>query len=282
MNEKRILIKRMLTIIIASFISSIAINVFYIPHKLLNGGVGGISLIIQYITGVGAGYIIILFNIPLFLLSYKKISKEFTILTMVGTLSQSFFLIITRDLSHYFYLKDIMLSCLYGGVLQGLALGIIFSNHGSLGGADIISMIVRRKYEFDIGKISLGINIVIVSIGSYFFGVQSGLYTLITMYVSANFLDKVINGLDKKKVLFIVSRKEEQISERINEELNRGATLLYGEGSFTRISRSVIYCVVSLTQVPRVRRIIEEIDPYSFITILDASEVQGKGFKRVI
>lgn len=282
MKDKSILFKRITTILGASLLSAFAINIFYIPHKLLNGGVGGMSLIIQYITGIGAGYFIILFNIPLFILSYKKVNREFTLLTIVGTLSQSIFLIITKDISHYFAIKDVLLSCIYGGVLQGLALGIVFTNHGSLGGADIITMIVRKKYELDLGKISFGINLVIVSVGSYFFGIESGLYTLIAMYVSSDVLDKVIKGLDRKKIILIISQKEEEIANRINDELNRGTTILYGEGFFTRSSKNVIYCAVSLTQVPRVRSIIQEIDPYSFTTILDASEVQGKGFKRVL
>jgi uncharacterized membrane-anchored protein YitT (DUF2179 family) len=267
---------------LASLISSIGLNMFIIPHKLLSGGVSGISLIIQYLTGIHAGIIIILFNIPLFILSIKELDKEFTILTIIGTLSQSIFLILTRDVSKLFFAEDMILSCIYGGVINGLALGLIFSNYGSLGGTDIISMIIRRRFSLEIGKVSFGINVVIVSVGAVFFGVERALYTLISMYLVSAFMDNVINGFGKKKLLFIITDKDKAIIEKIQNDLKRGCTLLYGIGTYTKKQKKIIYCVVSLPQVPKAKAIVEASDPYAFMSILDASEIQGKGFKKPI
>lgn len=274
-------IKRLALILLGSFISAIAVNMFFIPFKLLSGGIGGISLIIQYLSGIPAGYFIILLNIPLFILSIKEVDKQFTVLTIFGTVAQSIFLIITKNVSYYFHLKDILLSGIYGGVLQGAAMGIIFSNHGSLAGSDIISVIMRKKYDYDVGKINFIINLIIIAIGSAFFGLEKGLYTLMSMYIVSYTVDKFIKGFNRKKLLFIITEKEEEINERIKVDLNRSSTLFYAEGYYTKHKIKVIYCVVSLTQVPKLKHIVNKIDPRAFISILDASEVQGKGFKNI-
>lgn len=255
---------------------------FIVPHKLLSGGISGIALITQYLSNIPAGFIIILLNIPLLVLSLKELDKEFTILTLAGTICQSLFLILTRNISTIYHTNDIILSCICGGVINGIASGIVFSNHGSLGGTDIISMILRRKYNLEIGNVSFGINLLIVSIGSMFFGVERGLYTLISMYIASSVLDKVINGFDRKKMLLIVTDKETEIIEKIHQDLNRSSTLLYGLGTYTKAEKKLVYCVVSLSQVPKAKQIVDNADPYAFMSILDTSEIQGRGFKKAI
>lgn len=276
------LAKRTVSIVLASLASSIALNMFIIPHRLLSGGVSGIALIIQYLTKFNAGYSIILINIPLLILSIKELDKEFTFLTIVGTVCQSTFLVLTRNVYHYYIAHDMILSCIYGGVIHGIALGVIFSNHGSLGGTDILSMIIRRRYSIDIGKISFGMNLLIVSVGSAFFGLEKGLYTLISMYIVSAVMDKVINGFDRKKLLLIITDNEKEITEKIKDELKRSSTLLYGLGTYTKSQRKIVYCAVSLSQMPKAKAIVANADPYAFMTILDASEIEGKGFRKAI
>lgn len=266
----------------ASLISSLGMNIFIIPHKLLSGGVSGVALVLQYLTGIQAGLLIIIFNIPLFILSIKELDKEFTLLTIVGTASQSIFLILTRDASKLFYANDLILSCIYGGVLNGLAFGIVFSNHGSLGGTDIVSMILRRRFSFELGKVSFGINLLIVSVGAGFFGAERALYTLVSMYIVAAVLDKVINGFDRKKMLLIVTDKEKEIIAKIHQELKRSSTLLYGMGTYTKAQKKLVYSVVSVSQLPKAKSIVEAADPFAFMSIVDTSEIHGKGFKKSI
>jgi len=275
-------LKRGLFIACASLFSSIAINMFIVPHRLLSGGISGIALITQYLSNIPAGLIIILLNIPLLILSLKELDKEFTILTITGTICQSLFLILTRNISTVYHTNDIILSCISGGVINGIASGIVFSNHGSLGGTDIISMILRRRFNLEIGSVSFGINLVIVTIGSKFFGVEKGLYTLISMYIASAVLDKVIKGFDRKKMLLIVTDKEREIIEKIHLDLNRSSTLLYGLGTYTKAEKKLVYCVVSLSQVPKAKLIVNTADPYAFMSILDTSEIQGRGFKKAI
>lgn len=224
-----------------------------------------------------------LLNIPLIVISFKKLDKKFTIYTLIGTVSISFFLIVTSPLKNVLHLKDILLFCIYGGVLNGLGLGIVFTNHGSTGGLDIVSVIVKKKYEnFDIGTISFCVNLGIVSVGAVFFGLSSALYTLVSMYITSLVMDKVIKGFGKKKFILIATEKEEEVSSSIMTNLRRGVTFLYGEGAYTKVDKKILYCVVSLAQLPQLKQLVREIDGNAFISILDAAEVEGKGFPHII
>lgn len=274
-------IKNIIFIILGTLISSIGINMFIVHAKLLSGGVSGISLIIQYISGFPAGYTVFLLNIPLLILSYKMVNMRFTLFTIIGTLSLSLFLILTHPFKNILQINDSLLLCIYGGILNGAGMGIVFSNHGSTGGLDIISVILKKKYDnFEIGKISFIVNFFIVSIGMIFFGLSSALYTLVSMYMTSYVVDKTIKGFNRQKMILIVTNKEDEVSEAIIKVLRRGVTFLYGEGAFTKKEKRVLYCIVSLSQLPQLKLIVQHIDENAFISILDVAEVQGKGFRR--
>lgn len=271
--------KNILFIILGSFISSIGINVFIVNASLLSGGVSGISLILQYLVKIPAGYTVLIINIPLLLVSYFKINKRFSFFTLIGTLALSIFLIITSPLKQYIHLNDTLLLCLYGGIINGIGLGIVFSNHGSTGGLDIVSALIKLKREdFNIGTISFAFNLIIVCIGAVYFGLAVALYTLVSMYITSFIMDKVINGLNRRKMILIITSKENEVSKALMDKLKRGVTFLYGEGAYTGHNKKILYCVVSLAQLPSLKQIVREIDEKSFISILDVSEVEGKGF----
>lgn len=272
-------LRNILEILFGTFIYSIGINTFIVHARLLSGGVSGISLIIQYLTGFPAGFTIFILNIPLLILSYKRIGSRFTIYTIMGTVSLSLFLILTRLLNNIIKFDDPILLCLYGGVLTGAGMGIVFANHGSTGGLDIISVLVKKKHDnFEIGRINLYINFIIVIAGLIFVGLQSALYTLVSMSINSFVLDKTINGFNRRKMLFIITNEEEKISNAIMKDLKRGVTFIHAEGAYTKTSRRILYCVVSLSQIPYIKHMVYSIDKNAFISILDVSEVRGKGF----
>jgi uncharacterized membrane-anchored protein YitT (DUF2179 family) len=267
-------------ILIGSFMASIGINMFLTHAKLLSGGVAGIALIFQYLFDIKAGYLIFLLNIPLFMLGFKKLNKRFMIYSLIGMVNLSVCLIITEPISNVLNINDKLLYCIYGGVINGIGYGIVFSHHGSVGGMDIISMLIRKKYtNFNIGKINFGINFIIVVISAFIFGLPVALYTLITMYIASFVLDSVIKGFNKSKCVMIISEKENEIKEYIMNKLHRGATFLNGEGAFSQRNKKVILCVVSLRELPMLKRVVQTIDSQAFFTIFDTSEVQGKGFR---
>jgi len=269
-----------LFIILGSFLGSIGVNMFLIHANLLSGGVTGIALIFQYIFKIQAGYMILILNIPLFLLSLKKLNRKFSIYSLVGILTFSISLILTQPISNILNINDKLLYCVYGGVVNGIGFGLVFSHRGSTGGFDIISVLIRKKYtSYNIGKISFGINLIIVTISAFIFGLPSALYSLIAMFTTSFVLDNVVKGLNQSKVVLIITEKEEVVEELIMNKLHRGVTCLYGEGAFTKVKKKILYCIVPLSQLPELKELIVNIDKKAFLSILDASEVQGQGFR---
>ncbi|HEY5560494.1 MAG TPA: YitT family protein [Clostridiaceae bacterium] len=267
-------------IMLGSFLGSIGINMFLIHAKLLSGGVTGLALILQYVFNFQAGYVILILNIPLFILSSMKLHKRFTIYSLVGMLTFSISLILTHPISNILNINDKLLYCIYGGAINGLGFGLVFAHSGSTGGLDIISMLIRRKYtNFNIGKISFSINLVIVTICAFIFGLPNALYTLIAMFVTSFVLDNVVKGLNQSKSVIIITEKEEEVANIIMKRLHRGVTCLYGEGGFTKEKKTIIYCILPLAQLPELKEIIMHVDDKAFLSISDASEVQGKGFR---
>lgn len=279
------LFKKIVLIILGTFILAVAINLFVIPNKLLSGGLSGIGLMLQYIFNLSMGITLLIFNIPLLVLSILKINKKFTAFTILGTISLSVCLMLTASLNNVLAPVEEsyrLLYCIYGGILSGIGTGIVFSNEGSTGGMDIIAIYAKRKYGIEIGIMSFTINFLIVAVGSVLFNFKVGLYTLISMYITAAVMEKVMNGLNRRKMLLIVSEKEKEVSDAIMNNFNRGVTILYGEGAYTKHRKNVVYCVISLGQLPQIKRVIKVIDQEAFISIIDIAEVEGNGFKSPI
>lgn len=272
---------RIAYIILGSFLYAVAINEFIIPHLLLSGGVGGIAIIIQYMTGIGAGALILIINIPIFIVGVREIDRDFIIHSLIGTVALSVFLIILKDVwfLHAIRVDDTMLSSIFGGVITGIGSGVVFRNRGSLGGSDIIAVIVKKYRSANIGGVIFAINVIIVSIASFMYGVKPGMFTLVSMYIASVVMDRVQEGFDRRKSIFIVSEREDEVADAILKRLHRGVTFLYGEGAYTKNRRRIIYCIVTTKQLAELKHIVEEADPAAFLSVSDTAEVLGKGFK---
>ena len=269
-------------IILGCFISSLGVNLFLSNAKLLSGGVTGIGLILQYMWNIPSGITVFILNIPLFLVSYKFLSKRFTIYTAIGMISFSTALMLTKPLSVLVRVDDTLLYCIYGGVLSGIGYGLVFFRNGSIGGTDIITMVVRKKYSnLDIGKVGFGFNLIIVTIAAFIFGLPQALYTLISMFITSTILDKVLNGFTSKKLLLVLTEKEEDIITYVIKDMHRGITSLMAEGGYTHNQKKLLYIAVTTSQMISLKNRILRIDPKAFITIIDVSEVKGKGFQSI-
>lgn len=274
-------LKQILFILLGCTINSLAINIFLVNANLLSGGVSGIALIVQYLTSIPAGYTTLILNIPLLILSYFKINKSFTFFTIIGTLGSVITLILTTNMQRFITLKDPLLLSIYGGVLQGIGIGLVFVYNGSTGGLDIITALIKKhKEDTNIGTVSFLLNGVIVVIGCFIFGISIGLYTLLLMYISSFTLDKTIQIFNRKRLVLIISDKEPEVTRRIMDKVQRGVTLLYGEGAYTKEKRNIIYTIVEVSQLPAVKQIVRTEDVNAFITVLDVSDVEGLGFKK--
>lgn len=265
-------------IAIGCIFASASINLFLVPHHLLSGGVSGLAIIFYFLFDLPIGLQILLMNIPLIYAAYKLIGKDYAITTIYGTILFSAAVDATRFLTDLNPLDDPILACITGGIISGLGSGIIFRVNGSAGGLDIVAAVVRKYYSFNFGVVGFAINCVIMLIAATFFGLKLAVLTLISMFVGANVTDKVVEGFNRKKTIFIVSYNTEEIIEVILKEVGRGATILRGEGAFTRQEKRVIFVVVSLTQIAKIKLLVQEADPNAFMIVQDAAEVMGRGF----
>ncbi len=275
------IIRKLAFIVLGNFLCSIAFNVFFIPSKLLSGGVGGLGILIQYLTDIPAGIWVFIINIPIFIIGSKMVDREFAIYGFISMLIFSSLLTITSGIGRYLVVDDILLTSVFGGIFNGVGMGLMFRNRVSQGGFDIVATILRKKYNVNIGTALMGVNTIIISLSSLLFGYKSAMYTLIAMYVGYRVLDKVQTGFNIKKNVVIVSDKSEELANAIIKRLHRGVTFLEGIGGYTNEDKKVIYCIITSRETAKLKNIVDEIDPNAFLTINDVVEVKGRGFQNI-
>lgn len=269
---------RYIMILVGCLISSSSIHLFLVPNHLLSGGVSGIAIIFYYLFALPIGLQMIVLNIPLLIAAYKILGKAYTVDVIFGTFLFSICIDVLRFLGSYNIVDDPMLASIYGGVFMGIGYGIIFRANGSSGGLDIIAAMLKKYYSLNMGSVIFSFNCLIMVAAALLFGVKPAMFTLISMFVSSLLTDKVVAGFNNKKTVILISDKTAEIAEEIIKEVGRGVTFLKGEGAFTHKSKDVIFVVVNLTQIGKIKLITDAIDPMAFMIVLDANEVMGRGF----
>ena len=271
---------RYLGILAGCLIAASSINLFVVPSSLLTGGVTGIAIIFYFLTGLPIGAQTLAYNVPLLIASYKLLGKKYTIDVVIGTLMFSFALDATKFLNGMLPLDELMLASIYGGIFNGIGYGIVFRMNGSTGGFDIIGAIFKKYYSMEIGSVIFGFNCFIVAIAGVLFNVSSAMFTLICMYVTSQMTNKIIDGFNQRKAILIVSDHAKDIADGIIADIGRGVTFLNGEGAYTGDPKKIVMVVVSMTQIAKIKIIVNTVDKNAFMLILAASEVQGRGFTR--
>jgi len=271
---------RYLGIMAGCLIAASSINLFVVPSSLLTGGVTGIAIIFYFLAGLPIGLQTLAYNVPLLIASYKLLGKKYTIDVVIGTLMFSFALDATKFLSGMLQVDDLMLASIYGGIFNGIGYGIVFRMNGSTGGFDILGAIFKKYYSMDIGSVIFGFNCLIVVVAGALFSVNSAMFTLICMYVTSQMTNKIIDGFNQRKAILIISDKAKDIAEGIIADIGRGVTFLNGEGAYTGDPKKIIMVVVSMTQIAKIKIVVNTVDKNAFMMILPASEVQGRGFTR--
>lgn len=263
-------------IILGCLLTALAFNFFFIPNQIAPGGVSGIGTVVFYRFGVPVGVTMLLLNIPLFLLGLKQMGGGFGIRTLFATIVLSLMIdfIKVPPLT-----QDLMLASIYGGVLMGTGLGIIFRMNATTGGTDLFARLVHRRLPFiSVGWVLFIIDFFVVFSAGIVFGPTEALYAVVALAVSAKIIDLVQEGLNTAKAVIVISDAAPAISDRILSDMDRGVTLLHGQGAYTRREKEVILCVVSRMQIIRLKGIIQEIDPQAFVLVADVREVMGEGF----
>lgn len=269
-------------VVIGTFIMAIAINVFLEPNTIAPGGVTGLGIVLQKLTNglitVWATNLII--NIPLFIAGVMIIGKSFGAKTLFGTFVLSFFLwlIPATGATH-----DLLLSSVFGGVILGLGLGIVFKAGGTTGGTDLAGAIMNKFFPSLSTATHMMIldMIVVASSGILNRRVDTALYSVIALYILVRVTDILLEGFSYEKAFFIISNEPEKIGKTILKELDRGVTILKGKGLYSGLDKEVLLCVVNRAQMAKVKEIIGSIDKRAFIMITDMHEVLGEGFKEI-
>ena len=261
-----------------SLIAGMAINLFLIPHQLFSGGVSGVAMILYFLFGWPIGVQIIVLNIPIFYAAYRLLDRDYVLCGIFGMLVFSAAADATRFLSTIHLVDDTLLAAIYGGVISGIGSGLIFRAGGSSGGTDTIAIIIKKYYSLNVGLVGFSINVFLMLVAAALFGVKPAMYTLLSFFVGSRVTDAVIEGLNRKKTVMIISDRNDEIAEAIMDEVGRGATFLEGTGAFTGQDKKVLFVVVTLTQIAKIKFIVEKTDPHAFMIVQDAAEVLGHGF----
>lgn len=270
------LIGSIAAITIGAIIQAYGIQAFIVPAGLSGGGVSGIALLLYYTLKFPMGLVTFLLNIPLLILGWREINKDFVFKTIWGLIVFSVFLDLLKGV-HPIAVDDIFLSSIYGGVCSGIASALVFRFGGSLGGTDIVSKVLQRRYSISMGNSALVINSVIILVSLAILGSKIVLYTLVNLFVYGRVLDVFQSGVPSKSIT-IISDQSEALADRIMVDLGRGATFLNGRGAYSNVPKDVLICVVSLPELGRLKLAVREVDPHAFMIISNAGEVLGRGF----
>lgn len=271
-------IKEIIGVSVGVILVAVGLDMFLIPNKIAAGGVSGIATILHYLLSTPVGATILVLNVPLFALAVYRLGLSFALRSLFGTVM----LAVMIDVLAPFLpipTHDTLLSCLFGGVLVGLGLGIVFKYNGSTGGTDLLAAVLRTYIGINIGQLLFMVDaMVVLAAGVVFASAELAMYTLITVFITAWLIDLVQEGLSYTKAFFIISDKAADISAAVLEGLNRGATAWPVRGAYTGVDKEMLMAVVNRSEVTRLKDIIYQVDPEAFVILADVHEVLGKGF----
>ena len=274
-----VFLKNILLIIIGCFVASFGKASFLVPSKLSSGGFSGIATILYYLFNFKIGSVIILLNIPLFIYSYFRIGKIFTCKSIFATVLYSKLIDIFDN--RIIYIEDKFLACIYGGILIGLGLALVLKGGASTGGTDLVAHIaIKRQIKAKISTIIIIIDIFVVLMNIIAFkAIEIGLYSFISIWIIGKMIDVLFEGVNYSKVIYIITKKSNELKETLNIDLDKGVTCIYAETGFDRQEIKILMCVCKRYDVEKVKQASKKVDQNSFIIITDAREVYGLGFK---
>ena len=266
-------------IAIGTFVMAIGTSLFLLPNKLSSGGFAGIATITYYLFNWNMGTVILLFNIPFFLLAFIRIGKKFVFKSIIGTTFLSFFIDILDKVKPL--TNDKFLACIYGGIIIGIGTSIVLKAEGSTGGSDLVSYIIKSfKPGLLTSNLIVMFDFVVILLNVICFKqLEIGLYSAISIYLMGKIIDIVFEGIGFSKMVFIISKDYNEISNEIGSKVTRGVTGIYSKGMYTDKEKMMLMCIASRNEIIRIRQIANQIDSRAFIVITNVREVYGKGFK---
>lgn len=280
MKEK---IKEYCLIIVGVFLVALSLEYFFIPNNIAAGGLTGLAIVINYyIPSISTGPLVFIMDLVLFIVGFIFLGKNFGVKTIVSSFSLAGMMtIIEKFLNPQALTEDLMLASIFGTFITAIGMAIVFNANASTGGTDTIAKILNKFFHIDIGKSLLAVDFIITLLGAITFGINIGLYGLISVIINGIAIDKVIEGFHACKEVTIISSKNDEIGKFIMNDLERGCTYLKGVGGFTGNDTYVLYAVLGRSEFIKLKQHISKIDPRAFITVGEVHEVMGEGFRNI-
>ena len=271
-------IRRYLGMTIGIAIVAIGINMFFVPNKIAAGGITGLATVLNYLSGLSVGSLMLIFNVPLFIIGIKILGAKYGLKTLYGAIALAVLVDVfapyTPTLTH-----DILLNSIYGGLLVGVGMGLVFRFRGNTAGTALAAAILHKIFNITVGQALLILDFFVVAFaGIVFKSPELALYAIIAIFVTAKIIDLVQEGPNNSKAFFIMAAEPELLAEGILKEVDRGVTFLQGKGGYTGQDRELLLCVVETSEVTQLKELIYQHDPQAFIIVTDAQEVLGEGF----
>lgn len=267
-----------LGITVGALLTALGLVLFLVPNKIAAGGVSGLATVIYHVFHLKVGLTMLALNVPLFLMGIKELGVRFGIKTLYGTIALSLFTDLITP-----YLKaatqDLLLASIYGGIVTGLGLGIVFRFGGTTGGTDLAARIIHRYLKLSVGQSLLLIDASVIALAAMVFGLERALYAFLVVYLTAKVIDVVQEGEGFAKAALIVSEHSEQIGKAVMQDLDRGVTYLEGKGGFSGKQREILLVIISRSEVSRLKQLVAQVDPQAFMIISSVNEALGEGFK---
>lgn len=276
-------IRTVAAILLGTALYAFGLLYFIIPNKFTEGGVTGITVLLNYGLGVPTALSTLVLNVPLVILGWRILGLGQIVYTAVGIGSLSLFLWLFQALFDRGILiqhaHDPILAALYAGIVLGLGLGIVFRFGGTTGGSDIIARILNRKKGWSMGRVILAIDVMIIGLSLFFIAEEKVLYTLVAVFIASKVIDFVQEGAYAARAFMIISNEAEAIADRIMAEMDRGVTLIPAFGAYSKHAKHIAYCVISRQEIRQLQLIVKSVDPRAFIIVNDVHDVQGEGFR---
>lgn len=274
-------IKDYLLILLGALAQAAATRMFLVPTNLVSGGISGIAQILNYQVGWPIGLMVFLGNIPLFVLGWRYLGgPKFAVRTMLTIISYSFFVDLIMGLTGTDpFTQDILLNTLYGGILLGAGLGLVYLGRGTSGGTDVLCRILNQRLGMSISLAYMLTDSIAVVLAGFVFGWDKALYGFIMIYLSSVAADMVSQGMNVVRQAMILTDETEKVVQAITDELGRGSTIINATGGYTHKYRPMIYCAVTAAEVIRLKAIVHDADPDAFMVVGHANEALGEGFK---
>ncbi|QDY45363.1 YitT family protein [Planococcus glaciei] len=270
------LVMRFLLILLGATMAAVSIELFLVPNSIIDGGIIGISLILDYLTPIPFGILMVVINLPFLFFGYKHIGKNFFISSIFAIVALAIIEFPLHPIPGV--VDDPLLATVFGGLILGAGVGLVIRNGGALDGTEILGILLTRKLPFSVGEFVMFVNIFIFLWAGFVLGWEHAMYSILTYYIASKTIDIVIQGLDDTKAVIIVSDEFIELGAAINSRLGRSVTKLHGKGGYEESAKDVIYVVVTRLEISKLKHIVADIDPKAFVTIMDTQEVHGGTF----